>query len=106
MSDTPPDRLAAHPSSPFHHADLLARGIGIRFKGVERTDVDEYCLSEGWVKVALGKKVDRKGAALTIKLTGPVEAWFLDVAGKGAGSKGAGVSDPGSAGEPPAEPAA
>ena len=78
MTDTPPDRLAAHPSSPFHNAALLERGVGVRFKGVERHDVDEYCVSEGWVKVALGKKVDRKGAALTIKLSGPVEVWFHD----------------------------
>ena len=75
---TPPDRLAAHPSSPFHDAALLERGVGVRFKGAERTDVDEYCVSEGWVRVALGKKVDRKGAALTIKLNGPVEVWFRD----------------------------
>jgi hypothetical protein len=81
MTDSPPDRLAAHPSSAFHDAALLERGIGVRFKGVERTDVDEYCVSEGWVRVALGKKVDRKGAALTIKLSGPVEVWFKDAAG-------------------------
>jgi hypothetical protein len=79
MTDTPPDRLAAHPSSPFHQAELLERGIGVRFKGAERHDVDEYCVSEGWIRVALGKKVDRKGAALTLKLTGPVEVWFRDV---------------------------
>lgn len=78
MTDTPPDRLASHPSSPFHRPDLLARGVGVRFKGSERTDVDEYCVSEGWVRVALGKKVDRKGAALTVKLSGPVEVWFHD----------------------------
>jgi hypothetical protein len=80
MTDTPPDRLAAHPKSPYHDADTLARGIGVRFKGGIRTDVDEYCISEGWVRVALGKKVDRRGAPLTIKLTGPVEVWFEDVA--------------------------
>jgi hypothetical protein len=79
MTDTPPDRLAAHPSSPFHNAALLERGIGVRFKGAERNDVDEYCVSEGWIRVALGKKVDRKGAALTLKLSGPVEVWFRDV---------------------------
>ncbi len=78
MTDTPPDRLAAHPSSPYYNAELLARGIGVRFKGQERTDVDEYCISEGWVRVALGKKVDRKGAPLTIRLSGPVEIWFHD----------------------------
>ncbi len=78
MSDTPPDRLAAHPSSPFHDSAAMERGVGVRFKGVERNDVDEYCVSEEWVRVALGKKVDRKGAALTIRLTGPVEVWFRD----------------------------
>jgi len=76
MTDTPPDRLAAQPDSPFHNAELLARGIGVRFKGVERTDVDEYCISEGWVRVSLGKKVDRKGRPLTLKLQGEVEVWF------------------------------
>ncbi len=80
MTDTPPDRIAAHPSSPFYDAAALERGIGVRFKGSERTDVDEYCVSEGWIRVALGKKVDRKGAALTIKLTGLVEVWFRDAA--------------------------
>ncbi len=57
----------------------MERGVGVRFKGAERHDVDEYCVSEGWIRVALGKKVDRKGAALTIKLTGPVEVWYRDV---------------------------
>jgi hypothetical protein len=79
MTETPPDRLAAHPSSPFHDAALMERGVGVRFKGTERTDVDEYCVSEGWVRVALGNKVDRKGKVLTIKLSGPVEVWFRDV---------------------------
>jgi len=78
MTDTPPDRLAINPSSPFHDADLLARGIGVRFKETERTDVDEYCISEGWIRVSLGKKVDRKGNPLTLKLSGPVSVWFLD----------------------------
>jgi len=76
MSDTPPDRLSIQPGSPFFDQDLLQRGVGIRFKGAERTDVEEYCISEGWIRVALGKKVDRKGQPLTIKLTGPVEAYF------------------------------
>jgi Protein of unknown function (DUF3297) len=78
MTDTPPDRIAAHPSSPFYDADALERGVGVRFKGAERTDVNEYCVSEGWIRVALGKKVDRKGSPLTIKLNGPVEVWFKD----------------------------
>ena len=75
-ADTPPDRLSTNPRSPHFDEALLARGIGIRFKGAERRDVEEYCRSEGWIKVALGKKVDRKGNPLTLKLSGEVEAWF------------------------------
>lgn len=76
MSDTPPDRLSVNPKSPYFQRELLERGIGIRFKGAERHDVEEYSISEGWIRVALGKKMDRKGQPLTIKLVGPVEAWF------------------------------
>ncbi|UIJ46407.1 DUF3297 family protein [Sphingomonas cannabina] len=76
MSDTPPDRLSTNPRSPHFDGELLRRGIGIRFKGQERRDVEEYSISEGWIRVQLGKKVDRHGQPLTIKLTGPVEAWF------------------------------
>ena len=76
MTDTPPDRLSTNARSPHFDGDLLRRGIGIRFKGAERHDVEEYCLSEGWIKVALGKKVDRHGNPLTLKLSGPVQAWF------------------------------
>ncbi len=76
MSDTPPDRLSVNPRSPFFDQSCLERGIGIRFKSVVRHDVEEYCLSEGWVRVSLGKKVDRHGQPLTLKLSGPVEAWF------------------------------
>lgn len=76
MTDTPPDRLSIDPRSPHFDQSVLERGIGIRFKGAERTDVEEYSLSEGWIRVALGKKVDRHGRPLTIKLSGPVEAWF------------------------------
>lgn len=76
MSDTPPDRLSVNPKSPHFEQALLQRGIGIRFKGNERRDVEEYCVSEGWIRVQLGKKVDRKGNPLTIKLNGEVEAWF------------------------------
>ena len=76
MSDTPPDRLSVTQSSPYFDEPTLMRGIGIRFKGVQRRDVEEYSISEGWIKVQIGKKVDRKGQPLTIMLKGPVEAWF------------------------------
>lgn len=76
MTDTPPDRLSVNPRSPFFDQEVLQRGIGIRFKDKERTDVEEYSLSEGWIRVQIGKKVDRHGNPLTIKLSGPVEAWF------------------------------
>lgn len=78
MSDTLPDRLSVNPESPFYNEDLLARGIGVRFKGVEKTNVEEYCISEGWVRVAVGKTVDRRGNPLTMKLRGPVEVWIKD----------------------------
>ena len=77
--DFPPDRLAIDPASPFFDGDKLQRGIGIRFKGVVRTNVEEYCVSEGWVRVQAGKSMDRKGRPLTIKLSGPVEAWYEDL---------------------------
>ena len=78
MSDTPPDRLSVNPDSPYYDAELLERGIGIRFKGVEKTNVEEYCISEGWIKVAAGKALDRKGKPLTLKLKGQVEVWIKD----------------------------
>lgn len=78
-SDVPPDRLAVHPGSDHFHADTLQRGIGIRFKDRVRRDVEEYCVSEGWVRVQAGKTMDRHGRPLTLKLSGPVEAWFEDL---------------------------
>ncbi len=80
MTVTPPDRLAANPKSPHHDAALLERGVGIRFNGVEKTNVEEYCVSEGWVRVAAGKSRDRFGAPMTIKLMGTVEPYFRDSA--------------------------
>ena len=80
MSDTPPDRLCNDPASPFYDEAVLSRGIGIRLKGIEKTTVQEYCISEGWVRLAIGKTVDRRGQPLTMKLSGPVEAWFRDIA--------------------------
>jgi hypothetical protein len=76
MSDTPPDRLSVNPKSRFHDADLLARGIGIRFNGKEKTNVEEYCVSEGWVRMPAGKALDRFGNPMTIKMKGQVEAYF------------------------------
>jgi hypothetical protein len=76
MTDTPPDRLSNDPRSKFYDAALLERGIGVRFRGEERHDVEEYCVSENWIRVAMGKALDRRGQPITIKLTGPVEVWF------------------------------
>jgi hypothetical protein len=76
MSDTPPDRLATDPTSPFHNAEMLERDIGIRFNGAEKTNVEEYCVSEGWIRVSAGKAKDRRGNPLTIKLKGTVEPYF------------------------------
>jgi hypothetical protein len=78
MSDTPPDRLSVDPDSPFHDAELLARGVGVRFKGVEKTNVDEYCVSEGWVRLSVGATVGRSGKPITIKLSGDVAPYFKD----------------------------
>lgn len=75
-TDTPPDRLSATPRSPHYAPDLLVRGVGIMFNGVEKTNVDEYCVSEGWIKVAAGNARDRYGNPLTIKLKGEVVPFF------------------------------
>ncbi len=80
MSDLPPDRLSVDPNSPFFDEAALARGVGIRFKGKERFDVEEYCLSEGWIRAPVGKTRDRKGNLLTVKLTGEVAAYFTSPA--------------------------
>ena len=77
--DVPPDHIAVDPRSPHFDAEKLRRGVGIRFKGLVRRDVEEYCISQGWVKVQAGKTMDRHGRPLTIKLNGPVEAWFEDL---------------------------
>jgi hypothetical protein len=77
--DVPPDRLAVNPRSPYFDAEKLRRGVGIRFRGRVRKDVEEYSISEGWVRVQVGRTVDRKGQPLTIKLSGPVEAWYEDL---------------------------
>ncbi len=76
MTDTPPDRLSNDPSSKFYDEQALERGIGIKFNGTERTNVEEYCISEGWVRVPVGKSLDRRGQPMTMKVKGAVEAWF------------------------------
>jgi len=76
MTDRPPDRLSTDPTSPHYDAALLERGVGVRFNGVEKTTVEEYCVSEGWVRVAVGKTLDRRGNPLTLKLRGTVEPYF------------------------------
>ncbi len=77
MSDeqTLPDRLSVNPKSPFYNAELLERGVGIRFNGVDKNNVEEYCVSEGWVRLAVGKTVDRHGNAMTVKYKGTVEPY-------------------------------
>lgn len=76
VTGTPPDRLSNNPSSPHYDEALLARGIGIRFKGVERTNVDEYCVSEGWVRLTVAGSKDRYGNPITIKQQGEVVPYF------------------------------
>jgi hypothetical protein len=78
LSDTPPDRLSLNPRSPWFDREILQRGVAIRFKGRERTDVEEYCISEGWIRVAAGRSLDRFGQPMTIKLKGEVEPFFED----------------------------
>jgi len=76
MTDALPDRLSTNPKSPHYNAELLERGVGIKFNGAEKTNVDEYCVSEGWIRVVAGKAVDRQGRPMTIKLTGLVEPYL------------------------------
>jgi Protein of unknown function (DUF3297) len=78
MTDTFPDRLCIDPASRYHDAKLLERNVGIRFNGVERTNVEEYCMSEGWIRAAIGKSLDRRGKPLTVTLKGKVEPFFKD----------------------------
>lgn len=79
MTDsTLPDRLSTDPKSPFYDETLIERGVGIRFNGNEKTNVEEYCVSEGWILVAAGKALDRRGRPLTVKLKGVVEPYLRD----------------------------
>lgn len=78
MTDQLPDRLCVDSDSPYYDADVLAQNVGVRFKGEDKTNVEEYCVSEGWVRLAVGKGVDRRGKALTVKLQGPVEPYIRE----------------------------
>jgi hypothetical protein len=78
MTESLPDRLSTNPRSPHFNAALLEKGVGIRFNGVEKTNVEEYCVSEGWIRVAAGKSLDRHGNAMTIMLRGTVEPFLRD----------------------------
>jgi hypothetical protein len=71
-----PDRLSVNPTSPYFNRVVMEREIGVRFNGVEKTNVEEYCISEGWIRVAAGKAKDRFGNPVTVKLSGLVEAWI------------------------------
>jgi hypothetical protein len=80
MTDTPPNHLSINPKSPHYNETVLDRGIGIRFNGAEKTNVEEYNISEGWIRVSVGKTLDRHGNPMTIKLKGVVEPYFKDAA--------------------------
>jgi hypothetical protein len=80
MADTLPDRLSTDPTSKFYDRALLERGVGIKFNGQEKTNVEEYCVSEGWVRLAVGKTVDRHGRPMTIKYKGTVEPYVPETA--------------------------
>jgi uncharacterized protein DUF3297 len=76
MNESLPDRLSIDSKSPYYNETLIARGVRIRFNGIERTNVEEYCVSEGWIRVAAGKSRDRHGRPLTMKLRGTVEPYL------------------------------
>jgi hypothetical protein len=78
VTDTLPDRLSVLPSSRYYDEKILARNVGIRFNGMERTNVEEYCVSEGWIRTAVGKTLDRRGNPLTVQFKGKVEPFFKD----------------------------
>ena len=90
MTDKPefPDRLSLDPRSPYFDQDILSRGVRINFNGAEKTNVEEYCISEGWIRVAAGRSRDRHGNPMTLKLNGAVEPFF-DPEAQAGGDDGA-----------------
>ena len=90
MGETPdlPDRLSLDPRSPFFDEDVLSRGVGIKFNGAEKSNVEEYCISEGWIRVAAGRSRDRFGNPMTLKIKGKVEP-YIDGKRQTSGEEGA-----------------
>jgi hypothetical protein len=80
MTDTPPNHISINPTSPNYDEAVLERGIGIRFNGAEKTNVEEYNVAEGWIRIAAGKSRDRYGNPITIKVKGKVEPYYRDTA--------------------------
>ena len=78
MSEVLPDRLSVNPKSPHYNEEILKRNVGISFNGTEKTNVEEYCVSEGWIRVVAGRGVDRRGNPLLIKMSGTVEPFFKE----------------------------
>jgi hypothetical protein len=76
ITDAPPNHLSIDPRSPFYSEEVLGRDVGIRFNGVEKTNVHEYDVAEGWVRVEVPTAKDRRGNPMVIKLTGTVEPFF------------------------------
>ena len=87
ITDTPPDRLSLDPRSEYYDEAVLSRGVGIKFNGNEKTNVIEYSISEGWIRVAAGKSRDRYGQPMTVKLNGQVEPYF-ETAAQAEGDEG------------------
>jgi hypothetical protein len=87
-NDTPPDRLSLDPRSEYYNEALLSRGVGIKFNGNEKTNVIEYSVSEGWIRVPAGRSRDRFGQPMTIKLKGQVEPYFEKAQDEGEASEG------------------
>ena len=87
MAETLPDHLSLDPRSPFYDEELLRLGVGIRFNGQEKTNVEEYCISEGWIRVMAGRSRDRHGNPMTIKLKGVVEP-YIQAAAQASGDEG------------------
>lgn len=84
-NDTLPDRLSLDPRSEHYDETILSRGVGIKFNGQEKTNVLEYSVSEGWIRVAAGRSRDRYGQPMTIKLKGKVEPYFDEAAAQDEG---------------------